>query len=217
MEQEEFIGGHKLIEIQRINNCYSGGFKNNNARPLKEYLKIAQISIVKYAPKIKALHNDEDAISEVAKSLMQSDLRYDPEKTPDKKMYDSYILRKAVCGLIARLKQKHRTMSFSYMVNDDLDLSDVISSNDKCGLSTLLKQEAQQKKKQDAQEILNDSIITDKQRKYITEYYLNSKSYGEIAKEYNITKQCVERCIKKGLKALVTKYGNNNLCNSNSA
>ena len=205
-----------MIDIVSIGNqklAYKD-HKDIQFESLDFYTNLAQKAISKFAsstsnPSVKTMLKSDDAISSVASAIMMADWRWDenrPGKTGEKKTQYSYRNQCAIWAIksyITRKKHKKHKMFVDHYVahksNDNMSLLDIVAKDDGDPCSIIMSEETDIVNKQYISQILSEdnNIISVKQKKYIELYYFEHKTFAEIGKMFNITREAVRQGIKK--------------------
>ena len=179
---------------------------------LHDYLKHAKKIIGYFAPKIrgglaKEMLSSEDAISNVATSIMVADWTWDKErvgKRGQKCTKHTYRNLRGIWAIKSYLvRQKRRSKYKIISVNTEIDeegsqLYSILDSN--CGLpiEKILKSVLR--------DILEDKlscgIITKRQEEYLKLHYFDSMSYAEIGKKNGVSRQAVHDAVSRAIKSL---------------
>lgn len=181
---------------------------------LSTYISLAKKTISKFAPKFynglhKEMLSSEEAVSDVATAIMYADWRFDPErsgKTGLKKTLYSYrnqcaiwAIKTYVTNKYKKSEQKNIRLNFS-SDSDKSDLYSIIPENNaKEPIDIIIEQEEKTLLSQTIKDLLDYSILNDKQKKQIKLYYFENKTLSEIGKIYGVSREAVRQNIKRGL------------------
>lgn len=187
---------------------------------LASYISLAKKTISKFAPKFynglhKEMLSSEEAVSDVATAIMYADWRFDPDragKTGLKKTLYSYrnqcaiwAIKTYVTNKYKKSEQKNIRLNFS-SDNDESDLYSIIPENNvKQPIDLIIEQEEKTLLSQTIKDLLNYSILNDKQKNQIKLYYFENKTLSEIGKIYGVSREAVRQNIKRGLD-LIREY-----------
>lgn len=187
---------------------------------LASYISLAKKTISKFAPKFynglhKEMLSSEEAVSDVATAIMYADWRFDPDragKTGLKKTLYSYrnqcaiwAIKTYVTNKYKKSEQKNIRLNFS-ADNDESDLYSIIPENNvKQPIDLIIEQEEKTLLSQTIKDLLNYSILNDKQKNQIKLYYFENKTLSEIGKIYGVSREAVRQNIKRGLD-LIREY-----------
>lgn len=187
---------------------------------LASYISLAKKTISKFAPKFynglhKEMLSSEEAVSDVATAIMYADWRFDPDragKTGLKKTLYSYrnqcaiwAIKTYVTNKYKKSEQKNIRLNFS-ADNDESDLYSIIPENNvKQPIDLIIEQEEKTLLSQTIKDLLNYSILNDKQKNQIKLYYFENKTLSEIGKMYGVSREAVRQNIKRGLD-LIREY-----------
>jgi hypothetical protein len=177
------------------------------------YITLAKKIISKFAPNFySSLRNEllsnEDAIADIASSLMFADWRWDENRKGfNGKSKTKYSYRNQ-CGIWAiktYLSNKYKKSNQSYSI-DNTDINNTMSfaENIPCSDSydpalIIEEKEHQENLKQTIDILFSSSIISDKQKEQIKQYYFDDKTLSEIGKSFGVTREAVRQNIQKGL------------------
>lgn len=213
-----------MIDIVSVGN-QKLSYKNHNDikfESLSFYTNLAQKAISKFAatnsnPSVKAMLKSDDAISSIANAIMMADWRWDdnrPGKTGEKKTKYSYRNQCAIWAIksyITRKNHKKHKIFVDHSINtkssdNDMSLLDIFATDVSDPINIIITNETQASNKQYIQSILNSGHISDKQKQYIQLYYFENKTFAEIGKMFNITREAVRQGIKKAFIKIKEKY-----------
>lgn len=217
-----------MIDIVAIGNqklAYKD-HKDIKFESLEFYTNLAQRAISKFSSTtgnttVKSMLKSDDAIASVANAIMMADWRWDENrtgKTGEKKTKYSYRNQCAIWAIkshITRKKHKKHKMFIDHCIpnrsDNEMSLLDIVAKDETDPSEIIAKNENQLINQRYVAEILSDTntIISDKQKQYIKLYYLENKTFAQIGKQYNITREAVRQGIKK---AFVKLRENNRLC-----
>lgn len=190
----------------------------------KEYLSGAKKIIKKYASKYsvdlaKEMLASDDAISNVATQLMYADWRWDEKNRDNGKIaLDRYRYRNQ-CGVWAIKVYMTRKRKFTNVdqengmspkIPQSLNLEIATAdSNKKTDFYTTVedKKESDNRHKEEkndfihekVNELLCSGVLSEKQKTFLEEKFVNDKTMATIAKENNISRQAVAQVIDKGI------------------
>jgi RNA polymerase sigma factor (sigma-70 family) len=185
---------------------------------LKDYLLIAKKTISKFAPKFyvglaKEMLKSEDAVSQVATAIMEADWKWNPNyrsKNNTVRSKRAYRNQKAIWAIQAYISQKKKkkyTMSLSYETTVDDGKSTLLSGllEDKKSLnpaSVIAEIDNKEYVKTLISDLLNAGILTDRQKDYISSYYLENKTMQEVGNQFGVTREAVRQGINNGINTL---------------
>lgn len=179
---------------------------------LDTYVLLAKKVISKFAPNFysglaKELLSNEDAISDIASSLMTADWKWDKNRTGfNGKSKTRYSYRNQ-CGLwaiktyVSNKYKKKRKLSIDNISSDDMKTyASNIPDDSVCDPSELaILKEEKANLKNAIGSLLNSQLLSDKQRNQIYKYYFEKKTLLQIGKEYGVTREAIRQNIQKGL------------------
>lgn len=178
---------------------------------LDSYISLAKKTISKFAPKFynglsKEMLMNEEAISDVATAIMYADWRYDDTrvgKTGMKKTKYSYRNQCAIWAIKTYISNKYRSNSKIQSINnvkDDEDVSlDLIDTKQRQPQDILMEIEFHDILKQNLEELLDNELLSEKQKQQIKMYYYDDMTLSEIGKKFNISREAVRQNIKRGI------------------
>lgn len=203
--------------------------KNVDFSCLSDYLIMAKKSISKFANgfynglAMKML-KDEDAISNIAYSLMLADWRYDENyqsKNSQKKTQYSYRNQCAIWAIQSYVTKnygkkksgKQKVLSLDYCPSENENdsyhyIEDTRSPNP---LSQIIEDENLETNKKYVKNLLETTNISDKQREYIHLYYYEGFTFEEIGKQFEMTREAIRQSIKKAI-AKIKENKNESIC-----
>lgn len=183
---------------------------------LDSYISLAKKTISKFAPKfynglsVEMLKNEE-AISDVATALMYADWRFDSNregKTGLKKTIYSYRNQCAIWAIktyVTNKYKKKQNLSLDHDNDSDQTLNSLIEDKrNKSPIDNLIEKEYLENLDSTINQLFNNSILTDKQKKQIKMYYFEDKTLSQIGKEFGVSREAVRQNIKRGLDLIKT-------------
>lgn len=178
---------------------------------LSFYINLAKKAISKFGPKfynglsIEMLKNEE-AISDIATALMYADWRFDENrkgKTGLQKTLYSYRNQCAIWAIKTYVTNKYKTTkmaSLDFKLDDDQFLDSVIQDRRVLSpIDILMEKEQKENLSASIDTILNNDLLSDKQKKQIRMYYFEDKTLSEIGTVYGVSREAVRQNIKRGL------------------
>lgn len=186
---------------------------------LSTYISLAKKTISKFAPKFynglaKEMLSNEEAVSDIATAIMYADWRYDSSRTGKtglKKTLYSYRNQCAIWAIKTyvtnKYKQNNKHISINYMSDDaDHDISSIIcNKNTMSPVDELIEKEYNENIKTNISLLLENDILSEKQRDQIKMYYFDDMTLTQIGKHYGISREAVRQNIKRGID-LIKKY-----------
>jgi len=178
---------------------------------LSTYISLAKKTISKFAPKfynglsVEMLKNEE-AISDVATAIMYADWRFDPNrvgKSGQQKTLYSYRNQCAIWAIqtyITNKYKKRKHYSIDNNSSEDINYSNNIVDT-KCHnpLTQLINVEEESILSDSIDQLLNSSMLSEKQQQQIRMYYFDGKTLSEIGKQFGVSREAVRQNIKRGL------------------
>lgn len=210
-----------MIDIVSVGNqkvAYKD-HKDIEFEPLSFYVNLAQKAIAKFGKNFSSnisleMLKSEDAIASVANAIMMADWRWDSDRkgsTGQQKTKYSYRNQCAIWAIksyVTRKKYKnkyHHIDSYHSSNDEEASLLDIICiDKNKSPIDIIIEQEDKSSIKEyiDALISPNNQILSDRQSEYIRMYYFENKTFAEIGKKFNITREAVRQGIKKALEKI---------------
>ena len=187
---------------------------NTEYEALSEYLLIAKKTIARFANKFyptlaQEMLKSEDAISQVASAVMEADWKWNPEyrsKTNtvrSKRAYRNQCAIWAIQNYIGQKKRTRNTISLSYESDNgehDVSISGTIADKKAYNPAIIASNNEELRNTQGLiKSLLDSGIISDKQREYITAYYLDDQTLQEVGEKFGVSREAVRQCITKGI------------------
>jgi len=189
---------------------------------LDSYISLAKKTISKFAPKFynglsKEMLMNEEAVSDVATAIMYADWRYDDTrtgKTGMKKTKYSYRNQCAIWAIKTYITNKYKSSNSanSYKIHslnaikDDECISfEIEDSKQQEPIDIIVENEYSTILHDSLEELLNNPILSEKQKDQIKMYYYEDMTLSEIGKVYNISREAVRQNIKRGI-SLIKNY-----------
>lgn len=185
---------------------------------LDTYLNLAKKTISKFGSKFysglsKEMLQNNDAVSDVATAIMYADWRYDPNrkgKSGQQKTLYSYRNQCALWAIKTYISRKYKNNHHSSNISLDFDYnedSESLNSNiaDKRVLSPidyLIEKESVQNLSQDIAALLENEVLSEKQKDQIRLYYIENETLSSIGKKYGVSREAVRQNIKRGLEII---------------
>ena len=170
--------------------------QNKNFEPLSFYINLAKKTISKFAPKFYnglsvEMLKSEEAISDIATALMYADWRYDENrkgKTGLQKTLYSYRNQCAIWAIktyVTNKYRQHKVSSLDFELEDDTFLDSTIKDNKaRSPLDIVIDNEYTDNLSKCITNLLDNNLLSDKQKKQIQMYYFEDKTLSEIGKEF---------------------------------
>ena len=177
---------------------------------LSAYISLAKKMISKFAPKFynglsSEMLQNEEAISDVATAIMYADWRFDPNragKSGQKKTLYSYRNQCAIWAIQTYVTNKYKKRKHYSIDNtsEDVNYSDnIIDTKCENPLNYLIHKEEKSILSDSIDELLNSSMLSEKQQKQIRMYYFDNHTLSEIGKTFGVSREAVRQNIKRGL------------------
>lgn len=181
---------------------------------LSTYISLAKKTISKFGPKFynglsTEMLKNEEAISDVATALMYADWRFDENrkgKTGLQKTLYSYRNQCAIWAIKTYVTTKYKQRK-NYSIDQDNDndqkldalLPDPKAENP---LDIIIEKEYKKDLSLNIQELLNNDILSEKQKKQIEMYYFDDETLSSIGNKFGVSREAVRQNIKRGLELI---------------
>jgi RNA polymerase sigma factor (sigma-70 family) len=181
---------------------------------LSFYVNLAKKTISKFAPKFynglsTEMLKNEEAISDIATALMYADWRYDENrkgKTGLQKTLYSYRNQCAIWAIktyVTNKYKQHKMSSLDFELEDDKFLDSTIKDNKVMSpVDIVIDTEYRDNLSKCITSLLDNNLLSDKQKKQIQMYYFEDKTLSEIGKEFGVSREAVRQNIKRGLETI---------------
>lgn len=180
---------------------------------LDSYISLAKKTISKFAPKfynglsVEMLKNEE-AISDVATALMYADWRFDENrmgKSGQKKTLYSYRNQCAIWAIktyVTNKYKKRKDYSMDYDNNETDFGSTIIDNKQQNPLDIVIDNEDRNNLSSAIDCLLNNSLLSVKQKQQIRMYYFEDATLSEIGKRFGVSREAIRQNIKRGLELI---------------
>jgi RNA polymerase sigma factor (sigma-70 family) len=184
---------------------------NKEFDDLSVYMDLAKKTIAKFGASIYPalaveMLKSEDAIADVATAIMYADWRWDNTRSGfngQKKTQYSYRNQCAIWAIKTYVSQKQKKgnvkVSSCLDKNESSYVSSIPEKSNNNPALIVQEKETQNNLSNTIKQILDSSIITDKQRDQIRQYYYEDKTLSEIGKQYGVTREAIRQNIQKAL------------------
>ena len=181
---------------------------------LSTYISLAKKTISKFGPKFynglsTEMLKNEEAISDVATALMYADWRFDENrkgKTGLQKTLYSYRNQCAIWAIktYVTTKYKQRKNSSIDQDNDNDQKLDALLPDPKAEnpLDIIIEKEYNKDLSINIQALLNNDILSEKQKKQIEMYYFDDETLSSIGNKFGVSREAVRQNIKRGLELI---------------
>ena len=185
------------------------GYENKEFLPLYDYILMAKKIVSKLSSQYnRQLLNTEDVISYVANAIMMADWRWDNEyQSKEGRKKDLYSYRNqcaiwAIKTLVSKNKKKKKVYSLDETIgsSDDRNNFDFLEDGkyiDPC--TALCDQEINSALCEDIKVLLNNDLLSEKQRQYIELYYFKGLTLEKIGNQFGVTREAVRQSLNKAL------------------
>lgn len=179
---------------------------------LSTYIDLAKKTISKFSGKFYSslraeMLSNEDAISDVATAIMQADWKWDKDrvgKTGLHKTKYAYRNQCAIWAIQTYITKKYKTKksySLDAIDSGDKDVSsyDFLTGTEKDPLEVLIETEEKESLSSCIEELLNSSLITEKQKQQLKMYFFEDMTLNAIGQQFGVTREAVRQNIKKAI------------------
>lgn len=180
---------------------------------MSTYILLAKKVISKFAPNFyTSLRNEllknEDAIADIATSIMYADWKWDSSRVGFNGKTKSRYSYRNQCGLWAiktylsnKYKKKNQHFSLENMDQeyDTNFIENVIDHRSADPGDIVTEKEDSESITSLVKDLLHSPIISDKQRDQIYQYYFQNKTLSQIGAEYGVTREAIRQNIQKGI------------------
>ena len=179
---------------------------------LSQYLLLAKKTISKFGPKFynglsAEMLKNPDAVSDVATALMYADWKFDPERVGNggqKKTLYSYRNQCALWAIktyVSGKYKKQKNMSLDFDIDSDSQKfkASIRDEKSKDPLDILIEQESLEDLTVSVEALLDNKLLSEKQKKQIKMYYFDDKTLSEIGKIFGVSREAVRQNIKRAL------------------
>lgn len=190
--------------------------ENRKFDSLSSYISLAKKTISKFGPKFynglsTEMLNNEEAISDVATSIMYADWRFDENregKSGQKKTLYSYRNQCAIWAIktyITNKYKKRKDYSIDYDNDNEQSMNDMIAdSRQRSPLDVIIEDESQQALTDTIKLMLDNDILSSKQKQQIYMYYFEDQTLSAIGKKFGVSREAVRQNIKRGIDLIKT-------------
>lgn len=177
---------------------------------LSTYISLAKKTISKFGPKFynglsTEMLKNEEAISDIATAIMYADWRFDSErkgKSGQQKTLYSYRNQCAIWAIKTYITNKYKqrkNISMDQENDNDQDITSIIADNkQKSPLDIAIENESAYLLECDINNLLNNKLLSDKQRQQIIMYYFDNETLSSIGKKFGVSREAVRQNIKRG-------------------
>lgn len=179
---------------------------------LDSYINLAKKTISKFGPKFynglsAEMLQNSDAVSDVATAIMYADWRFDPDrsgKDGQKKTLYSYRNQCAIWAIktyVSNKYKKRKNMSLDFENDDNISSLNSTIKDDKCRspLDILIEKETSTNLSASIDLLLNNSLLTDKQKEQIKLYYFENQTLSSIGKKFGVSREAIRQNLKRAI------------------
>lgn len=188
--------------------------ENKQFESLSFYVNLAKKTISKFAPKFynglsTEMLKNEEAVSDVATALMYADWRFDENrkgKTGLQKTLYSYRNQCAIWAIKTYVTNKYKTTkvsSLDFELGNEKILESIIEDKKNMSpIDILIDQEHRSNLSSSIDALLDNNLLSDKQKKQIHMYYFEDKTLSEIGEVFGVSREAIRQNIKRGLEII---------------
>jgi RNA polymerase sigma factor (sigma-70 family) len=182
---------------------------------LDTYINLAKKTISKFCPKFynglaAEMLRNPDAVSDVATAIMYADWRFDPDrkgKTGLQKTIYSYRNQCAIWAIKTYVTSKYKKQKDVSLDFDNDHDSESLNSmiEDKKALTpiaNLIEKESSEQLSNTLNELLDNNLLTEKQKEQIKLYYFDDETLFAIGKRFGVSREAVRQNIKRGIEII---------------
>ena len=182
---------------------------------LDTYLNLAKKTISKFGSKFysglsKEMLQNSDAVSDVATAIMYADWRFDPNrkgKGGEQKTLYSYRNQCALWAIKTYVSKKYKktksiSLDFDYNEESESLNAHIADHRSPTPIDALIEKESETNLHKDISELLNNKILSDKQKDQIKLYYIQNETLSSIGKKYGVSREAIRQNIKRGLEII---------------
>lgn len=181
---------------------------------LDSYINLAKKTIVKFGPRFynglsAEMLKNNDAVSDVATAIMYADWRFDPNrvgKSGQKKTIYSYRNQCAIWAIKTYVTNKYKktldtsiSLNFNDKDSDSFLYSTIPDSRAADPAQILIEKEEATNLSANIDSLLNNPVLSDKQKAQIKMYYLENHTLSYIGKQFGVSREAVRQNIKRAL------------------
>jgi len=182
---------------------------------LDTYINLAKKTISKFGSKFysglsKEMLQNSDAVSDVATAIMYADWRFDPNrkgKGGEQKTLYSYRNQCALWAIktyVSKKYKKSKSVSLDFEFHQDSESlsSHIADHRSPNPVDYLIEKEAAANLTRDISDLLDNQVLSDKQKDQIRLYYIQNETLSTIGKKYGVSREAVRQNIKRGLEII---------------
>jgi RNA polymerase sigma factor (sigma-70 family) len=185
---------------------------------LDSYISLAKKTISKFGPKFynglsAEMLRNTDAVSDVATAIMYADWRFDPDrsgKDGQKKTLYSYRNQCAIWAIktyVSNKYKKRKNMSLDFDNDDTLSSlnSTIKDERLRSPVDILIDKESSENLHSSIELLLNNQLLSDKQREQIKLYYFENQTLSAIGERFGVSREAIRQNLKRAIE-LIRKY-----------
>jgi RNA polymerase sigma factor (sigma-70 family) len=179
---------------------------------LDTYINLAKKTISKFGPKFynglsAEMLKNNDAISDVATAIMYADWRFDPDrmgKGGQKKTLYSYRNQCAIWAIktyVTNKYKKKKDMSLDFEADDDSSVVGYMVKDHKAKspLDILIEQESADNLSLGINALLNNNLLSEKQKEQIRLYYFENETLATIGQKFGVSREAIRQNLKRAI------------------
>jgi len=186
--------------------------KSRTYDSLSQYILLAKKTISKFGPKFynglsTEMLKNADAISDVATALMYADWKFDPNRTGKSGLKKTLYSYRNQCALwaiksyVTGKYKKQKSMSLDFELDSDSQNFRAYIKDEKTKdpLEILIDKEEANDLTISLESLLNNSLISEKQKEQIKMYYFENQTLSQIGTNFGVSREAVRQNIKRAI------------------
>lgn len=179
---------------------------------LSTYIDLAKKTISKFSGKFYSslraeMLSNEDAISDVATAIMQADWKWDKDRVGKTGLHKTKYAYRNQCAIwaiqtyITKKYKARKSYSLDSIDSGDKDVSsyDFLAGTERDPLELLIENEEKESLSNCIEDLLNSSLITEKQKQQLKMYFFDDMTLNAIGQQFGVTREAVRQNIKKAI------------------
>jgi len=196
LEGEPMGSAVDIAKLQTPRSAYPHSHNDIPFVSMDDYLLITRKLISTIAPTIKSglageILRSEDAISNIATSVMLADWKWNGKGT--RRGYRSQCAYWAILRYVTRATTDNHTLSIDWEYNNDS--ADIFCGTTDRNLQNIAARD-------EVRYLLSLDVLNQRQRLYLTNYYLDGMTLAEVGSKYNISREAVRQVVERALNKL---------------
>lgn len=180
---------------------------------LDSYLSLAKKTISKFGPSFynslaREMLNSTEAVSDIATAIMYADWRFDSERSGRQGLKKTIYSYRNQCAIWAiktyisnKYKNKKNILSIDFE-NDSNSTGLTGTIQDKkasCPIDILILEESADMLSSDIASLLDNNLISEKQKEQIKLYYFEDETLSSIGLKFGVSREAVRQNIKRAM------------------